>query len=90
VLVRIQAWQKAAAEFDEARLLVWAACTKETIETVNAFGVFTLHQPLKCPGSEILRSIENRDAIATRLFAVKTAVRKELGFSALFTPLSTL
>jgi hypothetical protein len=82
ILLRLQAWHKAAAEFDEARLLLWAVSARETIEAVNAFGLFTfnLAAQMSSKRDATIYRKSGRE-LAKAVFAVRAAIRKELGFA---------
>ena|SRR2546422_8281347 len=80
VYERIKKWSDASAAFDEAKLLVAIVCDKETREAVENFGVFA--------GQVAAAITKNKDAeiykksgreLALKLFAARSALRKELG-----------
>ena len=91
VLEKLVAWREASGTFDEARLLSSVVCSPETIEAVNALGMFTFklaEQMSKNRDATIYR--KSGGELAAKLFGAKTAIRKELGFAAVSNPQSNV
>lgn len=71
-------WNTASTEFDETRLLVGIICSKEVKDAVDQFGVFARTVSIGIAHDDPEIYDQSRKELAAKVFAVSSAIRKEL------------
>jgi hypothetical protein len=72
-------WSNASAALDESHLLVGVVCSREAKEALERFVVLTNTIAAGIGGKDAQIYDKSREEVARRLFAVRAALRKELG-----------
>jgi hypothetical protein len=78
-LERSLKWSNASAALDESRLLVGVVCSRETREALDSFAVVTNTIAAGISKKDAQIYDKSREQVARQLFAVRAALRKELG-----------
>jgi hypothetical protein len=78
-LERTHKWSNASAALDESRLLVGVVCSRETKEALDSFAVVMMTIAAGIGKKDAQIYDKSREQVAQKLFAVRAALRKELG-----------